>query len=605
MGAIAYNQLKLGLDGAHWHLHQSVSSGDNITNAPIHYIWNSLMRKSFDHRKYQAFPPVQLPNRRWPDQQIRQAPTWCSVDLRDGNQALIDPMTVEQKSRMFDLLVAVGFKEIEVGFPAASQPDYDFVRMLVEQQRIPNDVTIQILTQARKDLIERSFEALHGVSQAIVHVYNSTSVVQRQQVFNMSREQIKKIATNGATWVKQCAQRQPETKWTFQYSPESFTGTELEFALDVCEAVSDIWLPVAAQKVIFNLPATVEMSTPNVYADQIEWFCQNIKNREAISISLHTHNDRGCAVAAAELGMMAGAERVEGTLLGNGERTGNMDIVTMAMNLYSQGIDPQLDLSNMDEIIRVIKHCTQMPVHPRHPYAGELVYTAFSGSHQDAINKCLAKYREGDIWNAAYLPIDPRDLGRTYQEVIRINSQSGKGGVAYVLAKELGLKLPRWLQIQFSKEIQRVAEDSAKEVTAETIWSTFQQCYLCSDGCYQLNSFTITSTCTEQVIANLSVNGQAEQIVGKADGVLEAFLNAISDHSGLDMDIVDYSEHSLGHGVDESAVAYLHVKCNSEYFAGVAIDKDIIAASLNAVLSAVNQCLSKSRPSNDANPKVA
>ncbi|WP_369809247.1 2-isopropylmalate synthase [Oceanicoccus sp. KOV_DT_Chl] len=417
----------------------------------------------FDHRKYQPFPAIHKPDRRWPNQVIQQAPDWCSVDLRDGNQALIEPMSPSQKLEMFQLLVAVGFKQIEVGFPAASQTDFDFVRTIIEQQLVPYDVTIQVLTQARQELIERSFESLAGAKRAIVHLYNSTSTVQREHVFKLDRTAIKAIAVQGAQWVKQCADQHPATEWQFQYSPESFTGTELEYAVEVCDAVNAVWQPTKERPVIINLPATVEVATPNVYADQIEWMCDHIANREAVIISLHTHNDRGCGVAAAELGVMAGADRVEGTLLGNGERTGNMDIITMAMNLYSQGIDPQLDLANMDQIIQVVTHCTQLPIHPRHPYAGELVFTAFSGSHQDAIKKCLQQYQPEDHWQVAYLPIDPADLGRDYQEVIRINSQSGKGGIAYVLEQDYGLQLPRWLQVDFSRHIQHHAEQTAEK----------------------------------------------------------------------------------------------------------------------------------------------
>jgi len=433
---------------------------------------------NFDHRKYRPFRPIGLKDRTWPDRVITHAPAWCSVDLRDGNQALIEPMNVAQKMQMFEMLVKVGFKQIEIGFPAASQPDFDFVRKLIEGGLIPDDVTVQVLTQARPELIARSFEALAGAKRAIMHLYNSTSTVQREQVFGLDREGIKAIATEGAKLVKDYAARYPQTEWTFQYSPESFTGTEIDYAVEICDAVLDVWQPTPAHKCIINLPSTVEMATPNIYADQIEWFCRHVKRRDSIVVSLHTHNDRGCAVAAAELAVMAGADRVEGTLLGNGERTGNMDIVTMAMNLYSQGIDPQLDLSRMDEIIRCVTACTQLPVHPRHPYAGDLVFTAFSGSHQDAIKKCLARRRDGDPWEVAYLPIDPTDLGRTYQEVIRINSQSGKGGVAYVLEQQAGFALPRWLQIDFSGVVQRHAELTETEVEPARIVELFERHYL-------------------------------------------------------------------------------------------------------------------------------
>ncbi|MFM1896678.1 MAG: hypothetical protein RLZZ385_1752, partial [Pseudomonadota bacterium] len=432
----------------------------------------------FDHSKYPAFKPIAIQDRTWPDNVITQAPMWCSVDLRDGNQALIEPMSVAQKKKLFGLLVDVGFKQIEVGFPAASKPDFDFVRSLIEDNLIPDDVTIQVLTQARDELIERTFESLKGAKRAILHVYNSTSVVQRQKVFKTDKAGIIKIAVNGAEQVKRCAARAPETQWTFQYSPESFTGTEMDFAVDVCNAVIDVWQPTKDKPVIINLPSTVEMATPNVYADQIEWFCRHVNRRDAVIVSLHTHNDRGCAVAAAELAVMAGAQRVEGTLLGNGERTGNMDIVVMAMNMYSQGIDPRLDLHDMDRIVSVVRECTQIDVHPRQPYSGDLVFTAFSGSHQDAIKKCLDLYQEGEVWEIAYLPIDPRDLGRTYQDVIRVNSQSGKGGVAYVLANKFGFQLPRWLQIEFSRVVQKEAEDTGQEISPDEIWKLFSSHYL-------------------------------------------------------------------------------------------------------------------------------
>ena len=431
----------------------------------------------FTHQKYRAFKGIPLTNRCWPDASITHAPRWCAVDLRDGNQALVNPMSPQQKTILFELLVTMGFKEIEVGFPSASQTDFDFVRHLIENKRIPDDVCIQVLTQARAPLIERTFEALKGVKQANVHLYNSTSPIQREQVFKLDKAGIIDIAVEGATLVKNMASKAPETDWTFQYSPESFTATELEFSVAICNAVSEVWQPTTMKPIIFNLPATVELASPNVYADQIEWFCKHIKHRECIIISLHTHNDRGCAVAAAELGVMAGAQRVEGTLLGNGERTGNMDIITMAMNLYSQGIDPKLDISNIDHIVETMERCTNIPVHPRHPYAGEFVFTAFSGGHQDAIKKCLAQQQSNTPWNVAYLPIDPRDLGRNYQEVIRINSQSGKGGIAYILETELGVVLPRDIQIQFSAAVQKQAEQQACEVSSESIVHLFKEKY--------------------------------------------------------------------------------------------------------------------------------
>ncbi|MCP3906560.1 MAG: 2-isopropylmalate synthase [Oceanicoccus sp.] len=546
----------------------------------------------FDHRKYQAFPPIQLPNRRWPSQQIQQAPRWCSVDLRDGNQALIEPMNPTQKMALFKLLVEVGFKEIEVGFPAASQTDFDFVRQIIEQGLIPEDVTIQVLTQAREELIQRSFEALKGARQAIMHLYNSTSTVQREQVFAKSKDEIKAIAVQGARWVQQCAEQQTETDWTFEYSPESFTGTELEYAVEVCDAVNQVWRPTREKPVIINLPATVEVATPNVYADQIEWMGDHIQYRDAVIISLHTHNDRGCGVAAAELGVMAGADRVEGTLLGNGERTGNMDIVTMAMNLYSQGIDPALDLSNMDKIIQTVTECTQLPVHPRHPYAGELVFTAFSGSHQDAIKKCLQRYTPNDCWQVAYLPIDPADLGRSYQEVIRINSQSGKGGIAYILEQDYGLQMPRWLQVDFSQHVQHYAETESAEVSPATIYSIFEQSYIERKEPVQLAGYQISRQQEQdQLSATLHINDQATLISGNGQGVLDAFTSALNHQLGHNMVLVDYSEHTLGDNERSEAIAYIQLNINNQRYCGVGKSKDIIEASLQAVLSAVNSSM--------------
>lgn len=547
----------------------------------------------FDHRKYPAFKPIGLKSRTWPDQVIDTAPQWCSVDLRDGNQALIEPMNVAQKLELFKLLVKVGFKQIEVGFPAASQPDFDFVRCLIEDGLIPDDVTVQVLTQAREELIERSFEALRGAPRAIMHLYNSTSTVQREKVFQLDRDGIKKIATEGARKVLSEAARYPDTKWTFQYSPESFTGTELDYAVDVCNAVLDVWQASAEQPCIINLPATVEMATPNIYADQIEWMCANFNRREAVILSLHTHNDRGCAVAAAELGVMAGADRIEGTLLGNGERTGNMDIVTMAMNLYSQGVDPELDLSNMDEIIRCVKACTQLPVHPRHPYAGELVFTAFSGSHQDAINKCLGRRQPDDIWEVAYLPIDPADLGRSYQEVIRINSQSGKGGVAYVLEQAIGVQVPRWLQIDFSAMVQKHAEQTATEVQPETIVTLFEQQYIAVAEPFVLDSYQLTRADGEDELkANLRENGATVQLSGRASGVVGAFVGALEKHLGKSMVLVEYSEHTLSSddGALADAVTYVQINIDGQRFCGVGRSSDIVEASLRAILSAANQC---------------
>jgi 2-isopropylmalate synthase len=542
----------------------------------------------FNSNKYLPFVTVDKKDRRWPDRVIQHTPTWCSVDLRDGNQALIDPMTPQQKLEMFEMLVDVGFKEIEVGFPAASQTDFDFVRKLIVEDRIPDDVTIQALTQARKQLIERSYESLVGAKKAIMHVYNSTSTVQREQVFKMSRDDIKKIATDGAAWVKQAAERQPETQWHFQYSPESFTGTELDYAVEVCNAVIDVWGPTPEHKITLNLPATVEVATPNVYADQIEWFCDNINQRDSVRISLHTHNDRGCGVAASELGVLAGADRVEGTLLGNGERTGNMDIVTMAMNLYSQGVDPKLNFSRMDKIIHVVEKCTALKVHPRHPYAGELVFAAFSGSHQDAINKCLAIYKDGDPWEVAYLPIDPRDLGRNYQEVIRINSQSGKGGVAYVLEQEHGIKMPRWLQVDFSPVVQKEAEKTEAEVSPDQIHDLFNNTYVDPSHHMSLKSYQVNrQEGADSMDAVLIDQGQEYNISGEGRGVLEAFVAGLSAYLGQSFVIVDYSEHTLGSNEGAEAIAYVQISINQQRVCGAGKSLDILGATLNAVLNAV------------------
>jgi len=547
--------------------------------------------KRYDPSKYKAFTPVALPDRTWPDKVITQAPTWCSVDLRDGNQALIEPMSVAQKKKMFALLVDVGFKEIEVGFPAASQPDFDFVRWLIQEDQVPEDVTIQVLTQARKELIERTYESLKGARRAIVHLYNSTSTVQREKVFKLDKEGIKAIAVNGAREVLRCAQAAPETDWRFQYSPESFTGTEMEYAVYVCDAVNDVWQPTPERKVIINLPATVEMATPNVYADQIEWFCRQVKKRDSIILSLHTHNDRGCGVAASELGMMAGADRVEGTLLGNGERTGNLDIVVMGMNMYSQGIDPMLDFSDMDRICAVVKECTQIEVHPRQPYAGSLVFTAFSGSHQDAIKKCLDLYKEGDTWEIAYLPIDPRDVGRTYQDVIRVNSQSGKGGVAYVMDSKYGFQLPRWLQIEFSRVVQKAAEDTGQEIAPDQIWELFQTHYLNLPSPLLLKTFSIEKAKHETISGVIELDGQEFQVNGTGNGMLDAFVNAMEKTFGIELQILEYGEHALSQSTSADAVTYLQLKYDGKRYTGIAIDEDIVTSSVNALLNAVSQVM--------------
>jgi len=552
--------------------------------------------KHYDHRKYKPFPPVALKDRTWPDKTITAAPIWCSVDLRDGNQALIEPMSVAQKKLMFQLLVDVGFKEIEVGFPAASQPDFDFVRYLIDENKIPADVTVQVLTQARPELIQRTYEALKGAKRAIVHLYNSTSVVQRQKVFKLDKEGIKAIAVNGAKEVLRCSKLAPETDWYFQYSPESFTGTEIGYAVEVCQAVCDVWQPTPARKVILNLPATVEMATPNVYADQIELFCRLINNRDSVTISLHTHNDRACGVAASELGVMAGADRVEGCLLGNGERTGNLDVVIMGMNMYSQGVDPMLDFSDMDRITSVVKQCTQIDVHPRQAYAGSLVFTAFSGSHQDAIKKCLDMYKEGDPWEIAYLPIDPRDVGRTYQDVIRVNSQSGKGGVAYVMDSRYGFQLPRWLQIEFSRIVQKEAEDSGLEVSPERINELFRREYIELTNPLTLKGFTIEKSDREYIKGRIALGGKEFDVQGKGNGMLEAFVDALQQSFGVQIQILEYGEHALSQHANAEAVTYLQVKHDNMRYTGIAIHSDIVTSSVNALLNAVSQILHRQRP---------
>ena len=552
------------------------------------------MNGRFDHTKYNPFPLIDIKDRTWPDQVITKAPTWCSVDLRDGNQALIEPMSVVQKKKMFELLVEVGFKEIEVGFPAASQPDFDFVRSLIEEDKVPEDVTIQVLTQARPELIQRTFESLKGARRAILHLYNSTSVVQREKVFKTDKAGIVEIAVEGAKEVVRCAARQPETEWTFQYSPESFTGTEVDFAVEVCDGVNEIWQPTPDNPVIINLPATIEMATPNVYADQIELFGRLIKNRGSVIISLHTHNDRSCAVGAAELAVMAGAQRVEGTLLGNGERTGNMDIVIMAMNLYSQGIDPELDLHDMDRIVSVVRECTQIDVHPRQAWSGDLVFTAFSGSHQDAIKKCLDIYEEGTPWAIAYLPIDPRDIGRTYQDVIRVNSQSGKGGVAYVLSNKFGFELPRWLQIEFSRVVQKSTEDSGGEIHPDEIWELFNNHYLKKGKVLSLENFTIEKQEGRETFkAHIDYFGKEIAVSGEGDGVLGAFVEGLKSAINLDFEIMEYGEHALGQGADAEAVTYIQIRCEGRRYSGVAISKDIIASSLDAFMGAASQMLNE------------
>ncbi|MGA8549879.1 MAG: 2-isopropylmalate synthase [Stellaceae bacterium] len=547
--------------------------------------------------KYRPFAPINLPDRLWPARVVDRAPLWCSVDLRDGNQALVEPMGPERKRRMFDLLVKLGFKEIEVGFPAASETDFAFVRELIEADLVPEDVTIQVLTQARPELIERSFAAIRGARRAIMHLYNSTSTLQRRVVFGLDKGGIVDIAVNGARLIRDLAETMPETQVLYQYSPESFTGTELDFAVEICEAVMDVWRPTPAKKTILNLPATVEMATPNVYADQIEWFGRNIRDRDSIVLSLHPHNDRGTAVAATELGVMAGADRVEGTLFGNGERTGNVDIMTLALNLFSQGIDPGLVITDIDEIVRTVEHCNQLPVHPRHPYAGELVYTAFSGSHQDAIKKgfdALAK-RNDALWEVPYLPIDPKDLGRSYEAVIRVNSQSGKGGVAYVLQADHGLDLPRGLQIEFSKVVQEVADRTGKELTSADIWALFQATYLGGEAITLVDySIFPEPRAPEQrrIAATVVVDGAERRIEGVGNGPIDAFVDALRRECGIALTVADYREHALGAGADAQATAYVQIRDAGETtLYGVGIDANIITASLKAVASAANRLI--------------
>ena len=547
--------------------------------------------------KYKPFNLIELNDRTWPGRSIELSPQWCSVDLRDGNQALIEPMGEERKLRMFKMLLEIGFKEIEVGFPSASQTDFDFVRKIIKENLVPNDVTIQALTQARPELIKRTFEALEGSKRAIVHVYNSTSTLQRRVVFKSDEKGIQKIATDGAKWVLDQSKLYPNTDWTFEYSPESFTGTELPYAVDVCNAVNEIWNPTQKKKTIINLPATVEMSSPNIYADQIEWMCRNLENRENITVSLHPHNDRGTAVAATELGVMAGADRIEGTLFGNGERTGNVDLVTLALNMLTQGVDPHLDFSNINSIMREAEYCNQLPVHPRHPYAGDLVFTAFSGSHQDAIKKGLSDIRNSnrETWEVPYLPIDPQDVGRSYEAVIRINSQSGKGGVAYLLEKDHGLSMPRRLQIEFSQVIQKIADESGKEISPSDVWDNFQTTYLNESGSYEFVDHNINSKAnkdgsqTDEIAINLKVNDKIISITGTGNGPIDAMVNSIKDYLKLDIKISDYHQHAISAGSDAKAVAYSELLLNGKSVWGVGIHQNTVIAGFESVISGLNR----------------
>ena len=546
-------------------------------------------------KKYKPFKPINLVDRSWPNNLLTEAPRWCSVDLRDGNQALIEPMSVEKKIRMFELLCNIGFKEIEVGFPAASQTDYDFVRILIKEKKIPDDVTIQVLTQSRDHIIKKTFESLEGVKRAIVHFYNSTSTLQRKVVFNKDKKGIKKIATDGATLIKELSSANQQTEWLFEYSPESFTATELDFSLEVCNEVVDILSPYSKEKIIINLPATVEMSSPNIYGDQIEWMISNIQNRENICISLHPHNDRGTAVAAAEIGVMAGADRIEGTLFGNGERTGNVDLVTLSLNLLTQGVNPKLDFTKINHIVREVEFCNQLPVHPRHPYAGDLVFTAFSGSHQDAIKKGLDAIKKSNEpqWEVPYLPIDPSDLGRSYEAVVRINSQSGKGGVAYILEKDHGVSLPRRLQISLSSKIQDVADQSGKELLSHEIWSIFESNFIKNTLDTQLKSFSVITSDKNQDGVKLEImqDEKCIELSGTGNGPIDACIDAFNNLHKSDFSIADYHQHSLATGSDAKAVAYIEVSDGENTKWGVGIDENTTKASFKAITVGIDKLI--------------
>lgn len=571
---------------------------------------SQVQTRRFDHKKYQPFqqsvPALKMENRQWPNNAITQAPQWCAVDLRDGNQALIEPMSVAQKQKMWHLMVKMGFKHIEVGFPSASQPDFDFVRWLIEEDQIPEDVTIQVLTQARDKLIERTYQSLEGAARAIVHVYNSTSPVQREKVFGLDKQGIIDIAVQGAKKVQSEAKKYPMTDWMFEYSPESFSSTETDFAIEVCNAVINVWQPNSDNKIIINLPATVECAGPNVFADQVETFCQGVNQRNNIIISIHTHNDRGCAVAAAEMAILAGADRIEGTLMGNGERTGNMDLITMAMNLYSQGIDPEINLSIADEIVATVETCTQIKTHPRHPWFGELVYTAFSGSHQDAIKKCLTLQEANDAeaaahntqsqWDVAYLPIDPRDLGRDYQSVIRVNSQSGKGGVAYIMESEFGINLPRWMQIELSKSVQEYSVKHSCEVDNQTIHKIFQQKFVQVnqnyDQQYQVLGYEVHKQGEQESIqasiCDGSLHGETQTIHGQGKGVLSALSDGLHKALGIDFQVQHFDQIALSKGTNAQAMAFVQVKINGKKYIGISQHQDIMTATINSVLAGIN-----------------
>ena len=544
--------------------------------------------------KYSAYKPVDLVNREWPSNTIKKAPIWCSVDLRDGNQALIEPMGSERKNRMFSLLCKLGFKEIEVGFPSASITDYEFVTDLIDNKKIPSDVNIQVLTQAREELIIKTFESLKGASKGIIHFYNSTSTLQRKVVFNQDKDGVKKIATDAAELIKKLALENSDTEWTFEYSPESFTGTELEYAREVCDNVVEILKPVSKNKIIINLPATVEMSTPNIYGDQIEWMNKNLKNRNDICLSLHPHNDRGTAVAASEFGIMAGADRVEGTLFGNGERTGNVDIVTIALNMLTQGVEPNLDFSNINSVMREVEYCNQLPVHPRHPYAGDLVFTAFSGSHQDAIKKGFQAIKKSNDpkWEVPYLPIDPADLGRNYEAVVRINSQSGKGGVAFLLEKDHGVSLPRRLQISLSQRIQKLADDTGKEISSSQIWDIFEKKYLQPVNNYSYIKHSSSSKDDlHKLELTMNMNNEETTIQGSGNGPIDSFVNGLSEKIGVEIKVADYHQTAISSGSDAKAAAYIELEKDGKTFWGVGIHPNTTRASFDAIIVGLSKLL--------------
>ena len=547
--------------------------------------------------KYSPFKVISLDDRTWPTKQIKKSPIWCSVDLRDGNQSLIEPMGMEKKLRFFSMLVDLGFKEIEIGFPSASDTEFSFVRELIEKKLIPGDVKIQVLTQAREHLIKRTFESVKGAENVILHLYNSTSTLQREVVFKQDKKGILKIATDGAKLVKILADENKSTNWQFEYSPESFTGTELEYAVEVCNEVNQIWKPSKELKTIMNLPATVELASPNIYADQIEWMCRNLDQRDNVLVSLHPHNDRGTGIAAAELGLMAGADRIEGTLFGNGERTGNVDIVSLALNQLTQGVDPKLDFSDINKVMREVEYCNQLPIHPRHPYAGDLVFTAFSGSHQDAIKKGFDAMRESNDpkWRVPYLPIDPEDVGRNYEAVIRINSQSGKGGVAYIIEKDHGLSLPRRLQIDFSGIIQKIADETGKELEADLIWDNFNRTYIEVNGKYEYLNHEIVSKIDEnnkqidEINLNLRINGNDANLHGKGNGPIDSFIDALSNEFKFNLKVSDYQQNAISSGSDASAAAYIELYIKDRTFWGVGINSNTVVASFQAIINGINR----------------